>query len=112
MPSFCVSCGPVALAAYLVVAMQLRGKLRGQRVNLDEMDVIDANAADVRFLQATRHGEVMTPVELVEGHAGPTDRWAPRVIGRMRGGESLGLALIREDVPLENAPRAPGALRH
>ena len=30
------------------------------------MDVIDANAEDVRFLQATRHGEVMTPVELVE----------------------------------------------
>ena len=34
------------------------------------MDVIDANAEDVRFLQATRHGEVLTPVELIEGHAG------------------------------------------
>ena len=32
------------------------------------MDVIDANAEDVRFLQAARHGEVMTPVELIEGH--------------------------------------------
>jgi hypothetical protein len=98
---FLVYCAPVAIAAYLVIAIQLRGKLRGQRVNLDEMDVIDANAADVRFLQATRHGEVITPVELVEGHAGPADRWAPRVIARIRGGESLGLALIHEDVPLE-----------
>ena len=25
------------------------------------MDVLDANAADVRFLQAARHGEVLTP---------------------------------------------------
>ena len=33
------------------------------------MDVLDANAEDVRFLQATRHGEVLTPVELIEGHA-------------------------------------------
>ena len=98
---FLVYCAPVAVAAYLIIAIQLRGKLRGQRVNLEEMDVIDANAADVRFLQATRHGEVITPVELVEGHAGPTDDWAPRVIGRLRGGESLGLALIHEDVPLE-----------
>jgi hypothetical protein len=98
---FLVYCAPVAIAAYLVVAIQLRGKLRGQRVNLEEMDVIDANAADVRFLQATRHGEVITPVELVEGHAGPTDKWAPRVIVRLRNGESLGLALIHEDVPIE-----------
>ncbi len=98
---FLVYCAPVAVAAYLVIAIQLRGKLLGQRVNLEEMDVIDANMADVRFLQATRHGEVVTPVELVEGHAGPTDDWAPRVIARLRSGESLGLALIHEDVPLE-----------
>jgi len=98
---FLVYCAPVAIGAYLIIAIQLRGKLRGQRVNLEEMDVIDANAADVRFLQATRHGEVITPVELVEGHAGPADDWAPRVIARLRNGESLGLALIHEDVPLE-----------
>jgi hypothetical protein len=62
------------------------------------MDVIDANAADVRFLQAARHGEVLTPVELVEAHAGPSD-WGQRVIRRIRGGETLGLALIHEEVP-------------
>ena len=55
---FLLYCAPAAIAAYLVVAWQLRGKLRGQRVNLEDMDVIDANAADVRFLQASRHGEV------------------------------------------------------
>ena len=53
----------------------------GQRVDLENMDVIDANAEDVRFLQATRHGEVMTPVELIEGHAP-----GPRRPGRSRHG--------------------------
>ena len=42
------------------------------------MDVLDANAEDVRFLQATRHGEVMTPIELVEGHAADLSGRAPR----------------------------------
>ncbi len=32
--------------------------------------MIDSNAEDVRFLQASRHGEVLTPVELVEDSAG------------------------------------------
>ena len=90
---------PVAIASYLVVAWQLRRRLGGPRVDLDNMDVIDANAEDVRFLQATRHGEVMTPVELVEGHAadlgepGPTGHRAPaqRRVARPRddpGGRS------------------------
>jgi len=90
---------PVALASYLVIVWELRGKLGGPRVDLDNMDVIDANAEDVRFLQATRHGEVMTPIELVEGHAEDLEGRAPQVIDRLLSGESLGLALIRADVP-------------
>ena len=62
------------------------------------MDVIDANAADVRFIQAARHGEVLTSIELIEAHAGPTE-WGQRVIKRIRGGETLGLALVHEEVP-------------
>ena len=90
---------PVAIASYLVIAWQLRGKLGGPRIDLEGMDVIDANAEDVRFLQATRHGEVMTPVELIEGHAADLgDRTEP-VMERLRNGESLGLAMIRADVP-------------
>jgi hypothetical protein len=92
---------PVALASYLVIAWHLRRRLAGQRINLDEMDVIDANAEDVRFLQATRHGDVMTPIELVEGHAPALrDRLKP-VVDRLRGGESLGLALVRAEVDVE-----------
>jgi Na+/H+ antiporter NhaD/arsenite permease-like protein len=93
-------CAPGAIAAYLTVAWQLRGRLRGQRVNMEEMDVIDANAADVRFLQAARHGEVLTPVELVEAHAGP-EPWGQLAIERVRGGQTLGLALMHENVDLD-----------
>ncbi len=93
---------PVAVASYLVVAWQLRGRLAGQRIDLDNMDVLDTNAADVRFLQATRHGEVMTPVELVEGHAPALfPGQAEAVIDRLRHGESLGLALVHEDVEVD-----------
>jgi Na+/H+ antiporter NhaD/arsenite permease-like protein len=98
---FPVYCGPIAIATYLVVARHLRKALAGQRIDLAMMDVLDANAADVRFLQATRHGEVLTPVELVEGHAPYLGGKADDVIARLRNGTSLGTALVQEQVPLE-----------
>jgi hypothetical protein len=96
---FLYYCGPVAVVSYLVVAWQLRRKLRGQRIDLEAMDVMDANVADVRFLQATRHGEVLTPVELIEDHAAALGDAAGKVIARVRRGESIGIALVREEVP-------------
>jgi hypothetical protein len=92
-------CLPAAIVSYAVVAWELRRRLGDRRIDLENMDVIDANAEDVRFLQATRHGEVMTPVELVEGHAADLEGRAPTVVRRLRSGESLGLAMIRADVP-------------
>jgi Na+/H+ antiporter NhaD/arsenite permease-like protein len=94
-------CGPIAIATYLVVVRHLGKTLAGQRINLDMMDVLDANAEDVRFLQATRHGEVLTPVELIEGHAQHLGDKTEGVIARIRGGTSLGTALVREKVPVE-----------
>jgi Citrate transporter len=90
-------CAPSAVASYLVIAWQLRKALGGQRVNLETMDVIDANAGDVRFLQATRHGEVITPVELVENHAAELGENTELVLERLRHGESLGIALVHEN---------------
>jgi hypothetical protein len=95
---FLYYCGPVALVSYLVVAWQLRRHLRGRRIDIDGMDVIDANVADVRFLQATRHGEVLTPIELIEGHAAQLGDAAAALLARVRGGESIGMALVREGV--------------
>ena len=94
-------CGPVALVAYFVVARHLRKDLEGKRINLDLMDVIDANAEDVRFLQASRHGEVLTPVELVEAHAQDLDGKAPHIIEQIQQGKSLGRALVDAELPWE-----------
>jgi di/tricarboxylate transporter len=92
-------CAPAAIASYLVIAWQLRKKLSEERINLDEMDVIDANATDVRFLQALRHGEVMTPVELIDLHESDLGDKTESVLTRLHHGESLGIALVRSNVP-------------
>jgi citrate transporter len=92
---------PVAIASYVMVAWHLRKRLSGRHIELDEMDVLDANAEDVRFLQASRHGEVMTPIELVEGHAPVLGTHTEAVMARIQRGESLGLALVHEDVPVD-----------
>jgi hypothetical protein len=91
---------PVAVASYIAIAWQLKRRLGNLHVDLDNMDVLDVNAEDVRFLQATRHGEVMTPAELIEGHREDLGHdTAERVMERLRQGESLGIAMIRADVP-------------
>jgi hypothetical protein len=92
-------CAPAAIASYLVIAWQLRRRLGSQRVPLETMDVVDANAETVRFLQAGRHGEVLSAVELVEDHAARLGERTAPVLARLRHGESLGLALVREQVP-------------
>ena len=89
---------PVAIVSFVMVAWHLRGRLGGQQISLDEMDVLDANAEDVRFLQATRHGEVMTPIELVEGHADVLGDQLSPVMERIQRGESLGLALVHSEL--------------
>ena len=92
-------CAPIAVASYLVIAWQLRRRLRGEQVNLETMDLIDANAEDVRFLQAMRHGEVLTPIEFVENHAQDLGDKTDQVVERLREGESVGVALVREEIP-------------
>jgi hypothetical protein len=94
-------CLPAAIASYCAIAWQLRNRLRGRRIDLDNMDVLDAHIADVRFLQAARHGEVMTPVELIEGHAAVLNRRVDALVRRLSQGESLGLALVHEDVEVD-----------
>jgi Na+/H+ antiporter NhaD/arsenite permease-like protein len=96
---FLLYCAPAAIVSYLIVARRLRKRLGRQYVYIDLLDVIEANAQDVRFLQATRHGEVLTPIEFVEDRAAELGGRAPAVLSWLRRGESLGLALFRENVP-------------
>jgi hypothetical protein len=96
---FILYCAPAAILGYVLIALNLRKKIGRQRVNLQKLDVIDANLADVRFLQAARHGEVLTPVELVESHEQELDGKMNVVLRHLREGESLGLSLIKSNVP-------------
>ena len=98
---FVIYCAPAAIVSYLLIARQLRKRLRNQHVYLDLLDVVEANAQDVRFLQATRHGEVLTPIEFIENHEAELGTRAAGVLKWLRQGESLGLALFRENVPKE-----------
>jgi hypothetical protein len=91
-------CAPAAIASYLVIAWELRKRLRGEQIDLESMDLIDANAEDVRFLQAARHGEVLTPIELIESHESELGEATEAVLERLRHGESLGIALAHENV--------------
>ncbi len=96
---FLLYCAPAAVAAYLVIAWQLRKRLGKQKVNMEDLDVLDINAADVRFLQVTRHGEMLTRVELIEGHEKELGFRTDPVLDRIRKGEPVGLAMVRENVP-------------
>ncbi len=98
---FVIYCAPAAVVSYLLIARQLRKRLRNQHVYLDLLDVVEANAQDVRFLQATRHGEVLTPIEFVENHAAELGAHAAGVLKWLHHGETLGLSLFRESVPEE-----------
>ena len=93
-------CLPSAIASYLVIAWNLRHRLGGERVDLHRLDILDANAGSVRFLQAARHGEVLTPIETLEHEeAALGEALSERVQDRIRRGETLGEAMVREDVP-------------
>jgi Na+/H+ antiporter NhaD/arsenite permease-like protein len=92
-------CAPPAVASFLVVAWNLRKRLKGQRVDLDKLDVLDANIDTVRFMQAERHGEVLTPVEFLEGHATDVGEKLKPVLDRIHRGVPMGEAMVQEGVP-------------
>lgn len=95
---FLLYCLPAAVLTYACVAWSLRQEIGGLRVDLAKLDVLDANAAAVRFLQALRHGEVLLPVEFAEAHAAELGAHAAAVVERTRTGEALGLALVHAGV--------------
>jgi hypothetical protein len=91
-------CAPLALASYVVVVISLRRWLKGRRIELEKLDVLDLYAADFRFLQAERHGEVYSPIEFVEDHADIVGDHKEPILERLRQGEPLGAALVAEGI--------------
>jgi len=92
-------CLPVAVGSYFIVLWNLWKKLKGKRVNIAELDIMDRHTADVRFLQATRHGEVLTPIEFLQEHRKLIGPHFERLLMRLRNGEPLGGGMVREEIP-------------
>lgn len=92
-------CMPAALASWIVVAWNVARKLKGRRVDLKKLDVLDHHVADVRFLQASRHGEVFTPLEFADMNREALDGRHAGVVKRLLDGIPLGEAMVNEQVP-------------
>ena len=88
-------CLPAAVVSFLCVAWSLRRRLRHDRVDMAGLDILDAHAGTVRFIQASRHGEVLTAVEFVEDHRTELGDEFDDVLARLRRGEPLGAAMVR-----------------
>ena len=93
-------CLPVAVASYFIVFWNMRRRLAGRTVEIHKLDILDRHTADVRFLQASRHGEMLTPIEFVEEHEEKLGNHFHPVIERLRNGEPLGEAMVNEKVPV------------
>jgi Na+/H+ antiporter NhaD/arsenite permease-like protein len=92
-------CLPGAVASYLIVMWNVRKKLGGRDIDISKLDVLDIHTADVRFLQASKHGEVLTPIGFVEARRQELGEHTEPVLKRLRSGEPLGKALVAEGVP-------------
>lgn len=92
-------CLPAALASWVVVAWNISRRLKGRRVDLKKLDVLDHHVADVRFLQAARHGEVLTPLEFADKNREALGGKHGAVVKRLLNGVPLGEAMVDEDVP-------------
>ncbi|OGR85407.1 MAG: hypothetical protein A2901_09255 [Elusimicrobia bacterium RIFCSPLOWO2_01_FULL_54_10] len=92
-------CMPAAVGSYFIVIWNIRKRLKGKTVNIAELDVLDQHTADVRFLQAARHGEVPTAIEYVDQWKEKLGEHFEEVNRRIHKGEPLGEAMARERVP-------------
>jgi Na+/H+ antiporter NhaD/arsenite permease-like protein len=91
-------CLPAAFGSWVVVAWNVAHRLKGRRVDLKKLDLLDRHTADLRFLQAGRHGEVLTPSEFLEAHRGEAGIAFDKVLHHLHQGVPLGEALVKENV--------------
>ena len=92
-------CLPAAILSYCVVFWNIKRKLKGIKVNNAELDVLDLHTDDVRFLQAVKHGEVLTAVEFLDSYEKKLGTYLEALTHRLHQGEPLGSAMIHENVP-------------
>ncbi|MFZ1061516.1 MAG: SLC13 family permease [Candidatus Rokuibacteriota bacterium] len=89
---------PMAVVAFIIVAAFINRWLRKVSIPLDEMDVLERNLADVRFLQAARRGEIRDADEMLEAYAHRLGEKASRVNALYHEGHHPISAMFRADV--------------
>jgi Na+/H+ antiporter NhaD/arsenite permease-like protein len=94
-------CLPAAVGSYLIVFWNLKKRLAGKTVDLQGLDILDKHTADVRFLQAARHGNVFTALEFAEKHSEALGAKSAPVLKRIHQGVPFGEALVNEHLPAE-----------
>lgn len=92
-------CLPLALLSFGVIALQLLRLFWGQRVNLASLDLVEQHAAEFRFLQARRHGEVFSDVEVIEAHREALGVQYVDLVTHVQRGASLGEGMQQIGVP-------------
>jgi Na+/H+ antiporter NhaD/arsenite permease-like protein len=65
---------PMAVVTFLIVAKFMHGRLSGKVISLEDLDVLETNIADVRFLQATRKGATKEIEKILKEYAGNSER--------------------------------------
>lgn len=102
-------CLPAAVGSWIVVAWNVSRRLKGRRIELKKLDLLDRHTADVRFLQAERNGEVLTAVEFVDGHKDLLGGRFDAVVRRLHQGVPMGEAMVNEEVPRPERLKLLGA---
>lgn len=92
-------CLPLALLSFGVIAWQLLRLFWGQRVDLASLDLVEQHAASFRFLQARRHGEVFSDIELIDAHREALGLQYQDLVTHVQSGESLGEGMQKLAVP-------------
>jgi Na+/H+ antiporter NhaD/arsenite permease-like protein len=94
-------CLPAAVGSWIVVGWNVARRLKGGTVALGKLDILDRHVADVRFLQAARHGEVLIPLEFAQCHRGELGGFFNETAEQLGRGVPLGEALVRAGAPRE-----------
>lgn len=101
-------CLPAAVGSYGIVLWNMRRRLSGRKVETEHLDILDLHTADVRFLQAEKHGKVLIPIEFIDGYADLLGSHLEAVTQRLHQGAPFGLALVEEKVDAQTRRKLLG----
>lgn len=92
-------CLPAAAGSFVVVFLNLRRHLKKSRVQVQTLDILERHTADVKFIQAAKHGKVLIAGEFIEEIGESLGVFYEPLLKRIHAGESLGEAMVRAEVP-------------